>query len=266
MSETISYKVEDNIAFVSIIAKTMTPVFFAECESLFEDINGRADIRTVVIKSQNSSFSYGLDLKSAMQEFTNLGPMARQRHVLLKTIRNWQRAFSVIAECPVPVIAAIHGYCIGGGLDLISACDIRLASSDAVFSLRETKMAIVADLGSLQRLPAIIGKSALAEMAYTGKDVDATWAKDASLVNEVMEDRESLEIRVGEIAKEIALNSPITIRGVKEVLSFGEDNSVDAGLEYVAAWNSAFLMSKDLTEAMTAFMTKKTAKFEGLEE
>ena len=103
-----------------------------------------------------------------------------------------QDAITAVARCPKPVIAAVHGYCIGGGVDLIAACDIRLASADAIFSVREAKMAIVADLGSLQRLPAIISAGHLAELAFTGKDISAERAKEIGLVNDVAADAEGV--------------------------------------------------------------------------
>jgi enoyl-CoA hydratase len=161
------------------------------------------------------------------------------------------------------VIAAVHGYCIGGGVDLIAACDIRLASADAVFSVRETKIAIVADLGSLQRLPRIISMGHVAELAYTGKDVTADRARQMGLVNDVQADHESTLKAAAEMAAEIAANSPLAVQGTKAVLAAGEGRSVAEGLEYVAAWNAAFLPSEDLLEAMSAFVEKRPPTFSG---
>jgi len=168
-----------------------------------------------------------------------------------------------VADCPKPVIAAVHGYCIGGGVDLISACDIRLASADASFSVREVKMAIVADLGSLQRLPRIIGSGNLAELAYTGKDISASRAREIGLVNDVAPDADSVHKAAQDLALEIASNSPIAVQGTKAVLRATEDKTVEEGLDYVATWNSGFLQSDDLTEALTAFLEKRPAKFTG---
>jgi enoyl-CoA hydratase len=168
-----------------------------------------------------------------------------------------------VAECPLPTIAAVQGYCIGGGVDLASACDIRLASSDAVFSVRETKVAIVADLGSLQRLPHIIGKGHVAELAYTGKDITAARAHSIGLVNDVSADADRVLADARSLAAEIAANSPLAVQGTKAVLTAGEGRSVTEGLEYVATWNAGFLASDDLTEAMTAFMEKRPGVFTG---
>ena len=168
-----------------------------------------------------------------------------------------------MARCPKPVIAAVHGYCIGGGVDLIAACDIRLASADAVFSVREAKMAIVADLGSLQRLPAIISAGHLAELAFTGKDISAERAKEIGLVNDVAADAEGVHKAAHALAAEIAANSPIAVQGTKAVLAANEGRTVAEGLDYVATWNAGMLASDDLTEAVTAFMEKRPPKFTG---
>ena len=174
-----------------------------------------------------------------------------------------QRSVTSVAACPKPIIAAVHGYCIGGGVDLISACDIRVASTDAVFSVRETRVAIVADLGSLQRLPRIIGKGHVAELALTGKDISAARAKEIGLVNDVLPDADAALAAARELAGEIAANSPLAVQGTKAVLAACEDKSVAEGLDYVATWNAGFLSSDDLVEAMTAFMEKRPPEFRG---
>jgi enoyl-CoA hydratase len=174
-----------------------------------------------------------------------------------------QRSVTSVAECPKPVVAAVHGYCIGGGVDLVSACDIRVASADAVFSVRETRVAIVADLGSLQRLPRIIGKGHMAELALTGKDITAARAKEIGLVNDVLADADGALAAARDLAGEIAANSPLAVQGTKAVLAACEDRSVPDGLDYVATWNAGFLGSDDLTEAMTAFMEKRPPQFRG---
>ena len=168
-----------------------------------------------------------------------------------------------MADCPKPVIAAVHGWCIGGGIDLISACDIRVASADAVFSVRETKIAIVADLGTLQRLPGIVSRGHVAELAYTGKDITADRAAEIGLVNQVLLDADTCHKAAHELAAEIASNSPLAVQGTKAVLRASEGRTVAEGLDYVGVWNAAFLASNDLTEAFTAFLEKRPPKFTG---
>lgn len=266
MSDYFSVETSDHVTTVTLLQRTMAPGFFTECERLFGEIGRGPEVRAVVIRGQGKAFSYGLDLPAAFGEY---GPtmtgngMAAQRTELLGLIRRLQRSFTAVETCPVPVIAAVHGWCIGGGLDLISACDVRLVSRDARISLRETKMAIVADLGSLQRLPPIIGQGNTRELAFTGKDIDAERALGMGLVNGIREDHEALWSGAAEMAAEIASNPPLTVRGVKEVLDYGKGKSVADGLEYVAAWNSAFLASHDLGEAMAAFTQKRPPRFEG---
>jgi enoyl-CoA hydratase len=265
MPDTLSVAVADRIATVTLLRTTMPPAFFAECEEAFRGLAADAEVRAVVVRSSAKAFSYGLDLPAAFQAHGALfaGGGARNRAELLALIRRLQGAFDAVAACPVPVIAAVHGACIGGGLDLVSACDVRLASRDARFSLREVKVAIVADLGSLQRLPPIIGQGRTRELAFTGKTIDADRAERFGLVNEVLGTHEELAAAAAALAQEIAANPPLTVRGVKDVLDFGADRSVADGLAYVAAHNAAFLASEDLGEALAAFMEKREPRFQG---
>jgi enoyl-CoA hydratase len=235
-------------------------------------LSADTSVRVVVIAAQGPHFSVGLDLKAMGGMLTAGGDAgagtspasmaARARSSRTEVLR-LQDAITAVARCPKPVIAAVHGYCIGGGVDLIAACDIRLASSDAVFSVREAKVAIVADLGSLQRLPAIINAGHLAELAYTGKDISAERAKEIGLVNDVAADVEGVHKAAQALAAEIAANSPIAVQGTKAVMAANEGRTVAEGLDYVATWNAGMLASDDLTEAMMAFMEKRPPKFTG---
>jgi enoyl-CoA hydratase len=238
-------------------------------------------VRAVVIAAKGPHFSVGLDLKAMGNLLAggedgagggrgggggSGGPApstaARARGARTEVLR-LQSAITSVARCPKPVIAAVHGYCIGGGVDLIAACDIRLASIDASFSVREAKMAIVADLGSLQRLPAIISAGHLAELAFTAKDISAERAKEIGLVNDVCGDAEGVLKAARELAAEISANSPIAVQGTKAVLAANEGRTVAEGLDYVATWNAGMLASDDLVEALSAFMEKRSPKFTG---
>jgi enoyl-CoA hydratase len=226
-------------------------------------------VRVVVIAAKGPHFSVGLDLKAMGGMLTGGGGSgggssmaARARSGRTEVLR-LQESITAVARCPKPVLAAVHGYCIGGGVDLIAACDIRLAAADAVFSVREAKMAIVADLGSLQRLPAIISAGHLAELAFTGKDISAERAKEIGLINDVAADAEGVHKAAHALALEIAANSPIAVQGTKAVLAANEGRTVAEGLDYVATWNAGMLASDDLTEAVTAFMEKRAPKFTG---
>ncbi|MGD0392484.1 MAG: crotonase/enoyl-CoA hydratase family protein [Acidimicrobiales bacterium] len=246
------------------------PAFWSDLPRAMAAIGSDPEVRAVVVAARGPHFSVGLDLV-AMAGLTappgsGNGPppsMAARARSARAEILRLQASVTSVAECHVPVIAAIQGYCIGGGVDLAAACDIRLASNDAVFSVRETKVAIVADLGSLQRLPGIIGKGHVAELAYTGKDITADRALSIGLVNQLSPDADAVVAEARAMAAEIAANSPLAVQGTKAVLTAGEGSSVAEGLEYTATWNAGFLASDDLVEAMTAFMEKRTATFTG---
>ncbi len=255
-----------DVVTLTLTAPTMAPVFFTAIEARFAELARDAALRAVVIRSSAKGFSFGLDLPAAMSAWGKQlagGGLAADRTELLHLIRDLQRALTAVATCPVPVIAAIHGRCLGGGVDLIAACDVRLASTDAVFSVREVRVAMVADIGSLQRLPAIIGPAMTRELALTGRDIDATRAQAIGLVSEVVADRDAVWAAADRVAREIADNPPLVVRGIKQVLDYSAGKSVADGLEYVAAWNAAFLASQDLCEAMAAFAQKRPPRFRG---
>ncbi len=266
MANAMSVETVDHVATVTLSAPTMPPAFFDDLGETFRALSRDTALRCVVVRGSTKAFSYGLDLAQAFQKH---GPiltganLAEPRMRLRELIKQWQADITAVAACPVPVIAAIHGWCIGGGLDLASACDIRLASADAKISLRETKIAIVADLGSLQRVPTLIGQGLTRELAFTGRDIGAEEAKAIGLVNHVYADKDALWAAADALAAQIAANAPLTVRGVKQVLDYSRDHSIDDGLNYVAAWNSAFMASEDLGEAVAAFMNRREPTFKG---
>jgi enoyl-CoA hydratase len=265
MASTLNLEVQDHIATVSVTSATMPPVFFQELRQAFRDIEDNSDVRAVVLRSTAKSFTYGLDLPATFKEHGSKfsGGGATERSALHAMIADLQDCLNIVDRCPVPVIAAIHGHCIGGGIDLITCCDIRLATSDSSFSVRETRIAIVADLGTLQRLPGIVGQGNARELAMRGCDISAERAAQIALVNHVYDDRDTLHKEAQAMAAEIASNPPLTVRGVKKVMDFSRDHGVQAGLGYVAAWNAAFLASEDLGEAMAAFMGKRPPVYKG---
>lgn len=247
----------------------MGPAFWSELPLAMEKLSVDPGVRAVVIAAKGPHFSVGLDLKTTgtvlevgTDPSAGRSRAARSARARIE-IKRMQESVSAVADCPKPVIAAVHGYCIGGGVDVVTACDIRLASEDAAFSVRETKMAIVADLGSLQRLPMIIGAGHLAELAFTGKDISAARAKEIGLVNEVLPDADAVVKAAQAMAAEIASNSPLVVQGTKAVIQSADRTAITEGLDYVAVWNAGFLQSDDLTEAFAAFMEKRPPKFTG---
>ena len=249
----------------------MTTKFFHEVKRAFDEINADPDIRAVVLWAEGRLFTCGLDLKEAANGVLNVGgggngtkkSLATQNFAVYRTIKAFQDCFSAIQECRKPAIAAVHGKCIGGGLDLVTACDIRLATIDASFSIYETKIAIVADVGTLQRITPIVGKGLAREMAFTGRFIDAKRALAFGLVNDVLPDKNALLDAARTMAEEIAVNSPIAVQGAKVVLNYSDEHTTDEGLEYVAQWNSSFIASNDVTEALTAFLEKRAPDFKG---
>jgi enoyl-CoA hydratase len=244
----------------------MGPDFWREVPLAFEELDADADVRAIIVRGKGGHFSYGLDL---MAMAGSLGPlvmgpqMAVERTKLLALIGELQHAFDAIANCRKPVIAAIGGWCIGGGVDLIAACDVRLAAADAKFSVREVKVAMVADLGSLQRLPLIIGEGHARELALSGKNIDAARALRIGLVNDVFESEEVLLDAARALAREMAESSPLVVQGIKSVMNDRVRGEVSEGLRRVALWNAAFLQSGDLAEAFAAFAEKRAPKFKG---
>jgi len=241
------------------------PEFWEELPALMRQLSDDSAVRAVVIAAKGPHFTVGLDLKAfggALGGGEGSSEAARRTR-LLGNIKRLQASITAVADCPKPVLAAVQGYCLGGGVDLITACDIRLASADAVFSIRETKIALVADVGTLQRLPAIVGEGHVAELAFTGKDITAARAREIGLVNDVLPDPPALAAATRELAGEIAANSPLAVQGTKAVLRACKGRSIAEGLDYVAVWNAAFVQSSDLGEAMAAFAEKRAPRFTG---
>ncbi|MEL6180966.1 MAG: crotonase/enoyl-CoA hydratase family protein [Myxococcota bacterium] len=243
----------------------MNPAMFRELPLAFDALDEDASVRAIVLRGEGKAFSYGLDLNEA---FGMLGPylqggLGGKRMGLYKMIKELQHQTGSPARCRTPVVAAVHGWCIGGGVDLIAACDLRVCSADAKFSVREAQIGIVADIGSLQRLPRIIGDAATRELALTAKDIGAERALRLGLVSEVVEDYEQVVELARSEATRIASLSPLVVQGVKQVLDATAGRSVEEGLEYVAVWNSAFMASKDLGEAMASYLEKRPAKYTG---
>lgn len=262
--------VADHVAEIVLLGpgkgNAMGPDFWREMPLAMERLDADDAVRAIIVRGEGGHFSYGLDLMGMAGTFGAMmaGPqLAAERLKLLAMVGELQRAFNLVADCRKPVIAAVTGWCIGGGLDLIAACDVRLCGADAKFSLREVKVAMVADLGSLQRLPNVIGEGHTRELALTGKNIDAARALRIGLVNDVFDTEALLLDAARAIAKEIAENPPLVVQGVKHVMNDAVRKGVADGLRTVALWNSAFLQSADLTEAFTAFAARRPPKYEG---
>ena len=265
--DTLTVTLEDHIAIVTLNRpekiNAMNLAMWHEIRNAFQWIDATPEARVAVLQGEGKSFTSGIDLQMMM----GLGAQiqndcdGRMRESLRSVILDLQDTLSSLERCRKPVLAAIHGACIGGGIDLITCADMRYCSADAYFSIKEIDIGMVADVGTLQRLPKLIGDGMARELAYTGRRVDAAEAREIRLVNRVFESREALTAGVREIAASIAAKSPLSIRGSKEMLMYARDHSVADGLNYVATWNAAMLMSDDLQKAMMAGMSKQTPQF-----
>lgn len=268
MSDYQAFRVElaDKIAHVQINRpdkiNAMNADFWREIIDIFQWIDDTDAVRVVVLSGAGKHFSSGIDLTLLASVGAQLGKdVGRNATALRRKILELQASFNAVDNCRKPVLAAIQGYCIGGAIDLISACDMRYATVDAQFSIKEIDMGMAADVGTLQRLPHIIGDGMMRELAYTGRSIDGHEAASIGLVNRTYDDQESLLAGVMEIAAQIAAKSPIAVRGTKEMIRYMRDHRVDDGLEYIATWNAAMLQSGDLRLAMAAHMTKQKPEF-----
>ncbi len=268
LTEFQAFKVElkNSIAHVQINRpekyNAMNAAFWSEIVEVFKWIDETDAVRAVVISGAGKHFSSGIDLMMLASVANELGKdVGRNARLLRRTILRMQASFNAVDNCRKPVLAAIQGYCIGGAIDLVSACDMRYCSQDAQFSIKEIDMGMAADVGTLQRLPRIIGDGIMRELAYTGRTVEADEAMRIGLVNRVYDDHATLLEGVFAIAAEIAGKSPIAVAGTKEMLSYMRDHRIDDGLEYIATWNAAMLQSADLRVAMAAHMSKQKPEF-----
>jgi len=260
--------IENHIAVVSFNrpakANSLHLPAWDEMQAIFEALDEHEEVRAIVLAGEGKHFCAGIDLETLMglQNFNKIKCEGRKREAIRKFILKLQANINAIEKCRKPVLAAIHKACLGGGLDIVAACDMRYCSADAYFSIKEIDLGLVADIGSLQRLPTILTSGIVAEMAFTGRNVSGQEAKEIGLVNNCYETQEALMEGVMGIAKMIATKSPLSIRGIKEVLLYKRDNTVDNSLNYMAAWNASMILSNDLMEAFQASMQKKEPQFE----
>jgi enoyl-CoA hydratase len=272
MSKHVFYLVEKKppVAWVFLNRpekkNAMSPEAWTEPIEIFAELDQDPEIRVVIVAGKGSCFSAGIDLISMMPELPELldrDQTGGTKWKFLPKIKQLQDGISAVEQCRKPVIAAIHGHCVGAGLDLATACDIRICSQDALFSVKEAAVGFVADVGVLQRLPLIVGQGHARELAYTARSITATRAKEIQLVNDVSTSPEALMAKAEELAKEIADNSPLAVQASKDVLNFCVGKSIDDGLKYVASVSANIIPSNDLLEAINAFSEKRKPKFTG---
>ncbi|MFT5617771.1 MAG: enoyl-CoA hydratase [Arenicella sp.] len=265
--KTLQLEIKDKVAYVTLNrpekANALNQTAWDELQTCFEELDENPEARVIVLSGNGKHFCSGIDISllMGMQQKTDDKCEGRKREKMRKMVLSLQAPINTISKCSKPVIAQMHGGCIGGGLDIAAACDMRYCSEDAYFSIKEVDMGLVADLGTLQRLPKLIGDGIVREMAYTARKVGGKEAKSIHLVNQCFATQEELKEGVEKLAKNIAEKSPLVIRGTKEILNYAKDHSVEDGLNYVATWNAATILSEDLATAMQASMTKQKPSF-----
>ncbi|XP_018598435.2 delta(3,5)-Delta(2,4)-dienoyl-CoA isomerase, mitochondrial [Scleropages formosus] len=241
----------------------MNRAFWSEMVECFSQIAVDAECRVVVVSGAGKIFTAGIDLMDMSSDF--IQPVgddsARTSWNLRRLIAKYQETFSVIEKCPKPVVVAVHGACIGGGVDLITACDIRLCTQDAWFQVKEVDIGLAADVGTLQRLPSVIGSRSLVnELALTARKMYSDEAKTCGLVSRVFPDKEAMLAGALELAGEIAARSPVAVQGTKINLIYSRDHSVADSLDYMATWNMSMLQTQDVLKSAQAAIEKKSPK------
>jgi len=265
--ETLDVSLEGGVAQVRLNrpdkANAMSRAMWNEIREAFRWVDATPEARVAVLAGHGAHFTAGIDLSllGSVQAEVNDACEGRSREKLRRLILDLQDTLTSLERCRKPVIAAVHGACIGGGVDLVCCADVRYASADATFQVKEIDLGMVADVGTLQRLPRLVPAGICREWAYTGRKVAAEDAARAGFVNRVFDSPESLAAGVAEVARAIAARSPLAIRGTKEMLLYARDHSVADGLNYVATWNAAMLLSSDLREAFGAAMERREPAF-----
>ena len=264
----ITSQVTDGIATITLNrpkkGNAFNMLMWKELMEVFQAVNNDSNAKVAILQGSSSHFSTGMDL----EVFVEMNAMAgkekcegRKREALSHIIQFYQDCISSPERSVVPVIAAIHGGCIGGAIDLITACDMRYCTADTTFSIKETDLAIVADIGTLQRLPKLIGDSQTRELAYTGRNFNGKEAEELGLVLKCFPSKDEMLDHVNKVAAQIASKSPLTIRGIKKTCLYTRDHSVIESLEQVKALNASQLYSNDLLSAMMAYMKKTNPNY-----
>ena len=264
--KNIVLSVNDKVAHVSFNrpdkANALNRLAWNELREVFNHLD-KEPVRVVILKGEGKHFCSGIDLELLASIFQEPEKdEARKREQVLQVIKELQDCINAIEACSKPVIASVHGACIGGGVDIIAACDLRYGTSESLFSIKEIDVGMVADLGTLQRLPKIMPYAHVAELAYTGKTISGHEAATLGLLNDTFADKEDLDTGVEKLALQMALKSPLSIRGIKRQLLYARDHSVQDSLTYMQAWNAAFFLSDDVKESLRAMQEMRPPSYE----
>ena len=268
------YELKDHVAHISMCRgdafNSMTKAFWSELPELVDKISDEGKARVIVLSAQGKHFCAGMDLANFKSDGDFLSTdtkkitQGRRSEAQFRVTRDLQYSISCLEKSRIPVIAAIQGACIGAGVDLITACDIRYASNDAFFCIQETNIGMAADVGTLQRLPYLIPEGILRELAYTGRRFSADESLKYGLVNAIFDTPDAVIEQALAVACEIADKAPLAISGIKEVLNYNRDHTVEESLNYNALWNAAMDFSDDMMEAFKSKTEKRDPDFQDL--
>ncbi len=267
-------EVTDKVAHVRMNrpekSNSMIPAFWRELPQIVDELSASGTARVMVLSSVGRHFCAGMDLE-VFSANDDIGPQgsgsahrSRRNERFRSTALKLQDTFSALERARMPVLCAIQGACVGGGIDLVSAADMRYADESAFFSIAEINIGMTADVGTLQRMPKLVPEGIVRELAYTGRRWTASEAQAAGFVNAVFPDHDALLAGVMEVATEIASKSPMAVWGTKQTMHYTRDHTVADGLEFIANWNAAMFDTDDMAEAFTAQMEKRAAEFPDL--
>ena len=273
--ECFDVEVNDKIGHIRMIrpdkANSMVASFWRDLPEIVDGLSASGSVRAIVLSAEGRHFCSGMDLSVFGSDDTigqsgdsAGGHRSRRNERFRSTALKLQDSFSCLERARVPVLCAIQGACIGGGIDMISAADLRYATEDAYFSIQEINIGMTADVGTLQRMPKLVAEGIVRELAYTGRRWSAAEAHAAGFVNAVFPDHETMMASVMETAAEIASKTPMAIWGTKRTMNFTRDHSVADGLEFIANWNAAMFDTDDMAEAFAAQMEQRAAEFPDL--
>jgi len=269
--ECFDVSIEDGIAHIRLnrpdAFNSMVRAFWRELPAIVEDINANARARCIVISSTGKHFSAGMDLAVFGGGEGTGAPQADRGtagEMMRLHVRHLQDSFTCLEKARMPVLAAIQGGCIGGAVDMVSACDVRYCTADAFFCIQEINIGMTADVGTFPRLCGLIPQGWVRELAYTGRRLPAAKAKEIGLVNAVFDTQEELLGQVLATAREIASKAPLAVAGSKVMMNYARDHTIDDGLDYIATWQTGMFAGAHMAEAFAARQEKRDANFPDL--
>ena len=251
------------------VRNNMNPAFWEELPQIVREIDADAQARVIVMSSTGPHFCGGIDISmfgSDAPDDAAANPHGKRQRGLkfLDTVKRMQDSLSVLEQCRLPVLVAIQGGCIGGGVDLATAADMRYATADAFVTIYETKIGMTADVGTFPRIVKLIPEGIVRELAYTGRRMPAAEALNVGLVNRLFDDHEAMLDGVMDVARDIAANAPLAVHGCKRAISYARDHSTQDGLDWIGLWNASNLHPEEIQEAMQARAEKRPADFADL--